>query len=120
MKILECLAVIIVFWALRTMFMRQILRKRQNLNTEELKTLFGCDDRGILALNLISEMYSLRPGYLRPDDSFSGKSFLTQYDSWSINEGYCKVKRYVKQRKMTLDSKWTVADFMAWHVSIGD
>lgn len=94
-----------------------IVRSRRKLTSKELACSFGCDEVGMHALYLISEMYSIDQGYIRPDDSFCGDSLLVKYDSWSFNYGYNELEDYVARNGGKLNCKWNVADFVKWYES---
>lgn len=89
--LLIVLGVLIARWISRF----AMVSNRRKLTKKELASCFECDEVGIHALSLISGMYSIDQGYLRPDDSLCGEGFLVQYDSWNFNYGYNELEDYV-------------------------
>lgn len=95
--------------------MRGIVCKRRRMTAHEQQVAFNCSERGMEALRLLSKMYSIDLGYIRPTDSFCKKGMLTSYDSWNFNSGYNELEDYINRNAGEIDDQWVVSDFIHWY-----
>ena len=117
---MKSLIFLLVVLAIRWLAMRLTVRKRRRMTVHEQRVAFNCSERGIEALRLLSKMYSIDVGYIRPSDPFCKKGILTSYDSWSFNSGYNELEDYVNHNDGEIDDQWVVSDFIRWYELIAN